>query len=129
MSDNDQRPYHRGLNRTQRRLLLWLPLVGLWAVLFLVSKSPESDDRDWPSFVMMAVVGGLVFVGVWLAVMKLTTPKAAPEQTVDEKVAHSGGRAALIYGKEAPKTAEDQKSDAESEQAPESSPPEPPAEP
>lgn len=128
MSDNDQRPYHRGLNRTQKRLLLWLPLVGLWAVLFLVSKNPEGGARDWPNFVMMAVVGGLVYGGVWLAVMKLTTPKAAPEQTVDEKVAHSGGRAALIYGKEAPKAPEGTKSDAESEQAPETTPPKSPGE-
>jgi hypothetical protein len=91
------RPAYNGrqLTRTQKRVLLWLPLLGFWAVLLLVSGS-EEGGRDWGSVVMMGIVGGLAYVGLWVALLKIT---AKPQRPADDTPkGEPSSRAALIYG-------------------------------
>ncbi len=94
------------LSRGQKRVLLWLPIAGLWLVLLLISKNPEGG-RDWPSFAMLGVLGTAAVVGVWSGLLKLTESKQADEPDADE--AEPKSRAALIYGNsQAPKADDEQ---------------------
>jgi len=88
------------LTKKQRQILLWMPLVGLWALLLVISRNPEGG-RDWPSFFMMGILGSLVYVGLWSALIKITCPKPQPSRGVDETLAEGKTRASLIYGDDA----------------------------
>jgi len=103
---NRARNSGRQLTRNQKRILLWMPLLGFWAVLFLVSRGEESG-RDWANILMMGVVGGLVYVGLWFALLRLTggpQDSGPKEETGPVRVS----RASLIYGPAAHKGGEPQ---------------------
>lgn len=100
---NRARANGRQLTRNQKRILLWMPLLGFWAVLLLVGRGEESG-RDWANIAMMGLVGGLVYVGLWFALLRLTgkpETSGAQEESVPARVS----RASLIYGS-APKRAD-----------------------
>ncbi len=102
MAGQGSSEHGRGLTARQRRILLWMPLAGLWLVLYLISANPETGGRDWSSLAMMAVVGGLVYAGIWLALMRMTGGGGGPERSTQEKLQDVGSRAALIYGDRKP---------------------------
>lgn len=97
MRSDDGKPTGRGLSRKQQRVLLWMPLIAVWLVLFMISEGPEGD-RDWPSLIMMWIVAGVVYTGVWFALIRITRPQRVDTRTTEEKLADTGSRAALIYG-------------------------------
>lgn len=98
MRHDDDRPTGHGLSRKQQRMLLWMPLIAVWLVLFMISERPEGG-RDWPSLIMMWVVAGAVYAGVWYALVQITRPQQVDTRSTEEKVAETGSRAALIYDK------------------------------
>lgn len=87
------RNHERGLTASQKRTLLWMPAVGLWLVLFLVSKNPEGG-RDWSSLLLLGAFGTVAYVIVWAGLMRLTDAKkrAAEKETAPKS------RAEAIYG-------------------------------
>ncbi|MDI9584214.1 MAG: hypothetical protein QM473_08355 [Acidobacteriota bacterium] len=88
------RNHERGLTASQKRTLLWMPAVGLWLVLFLVSKNPEGG-RDWSSFLLLGASGTVAYVIVWAGLMRLTDAK---KRKAAEKEAAPKSRAEAIYG-------------------------------
>ena len=68
-------------------------------MLFLVSRGPEGG-RDWPSLIMMLVVCGAVYVGIWIALTKITSPTKTKRLPTEQRAAQKGSRAALIYDRE-----------------------------
>ncbi len=92
----DERLAHR-LTRRQKRLLLWMPIVGVWLVLWVIARTPEGD-RDWPTFLALGLVASLVLAGLWLVTVRIIESKARDQRSTAEKVAQKGSRAALIYG-------------------------------
>ena len=98
MRNDDDIPTGHGLSRKQQRTLLWMPLIAVWLVLFMISEGPEGG-RDWPSLIMMWVVAGAVYAGVWFALVQITRPQQVDTRSTEEKLADTGSRAALIYDK------------------------------
>jgi hypothetical protein len=89
------RPRGATLSRTQMRLLLWVPLVGFWLVMLIISRSPEEGaPRDWASLAVMCVVGAAVYVPLWYALMRATQAGAVRTDGVSPPVS----RAAAVYG-------------------------------
>lgn len=93
----------RQLTRAQKRVLLWMPLLGFWAVLLLVGGNEESG-RDWANIAIMGIVGGLVYVGLWFALIRITSKPDRP--AVDSTDQPPASRASLIYGPQAKRPAE-----------------------
>lgn len=91
-----KRPTQR-LTWSQRWLSLWLPVVGVWLVLWVVAKSPEGS-RDWPTFLVMGITASAVLAGLWLVTVRMLESKAHDDRSAAEKLAEKGSRAALIYG-------------------------------
>ena len=105
MPGSSSRPPQVGLTPSQRRILLWMPLLAIEAVMYLVSK-PVDGPRNWGDMIVVWVFAGALYLGVWWA-MSLATRPAGPPPTTEEKVAERGSRAAVIYGKgEAPEDEE-----------------------
>lgn len=74
---------------------MWMPIIGFWCVLFLISKTAEGG-RDWSSFLMMGVAGTAALVFVWWALEKLTAAKRKLAEPAGDGAPVS--RAKLIYG-------------------------------
>lgn len=108
---NRARNNGRQLTRNQKRILLWMPLLGFWAVLLLVSRSEESG-RDWANILMMGFIGGLVYVGLWFALLRLTG-SSEDSGRQDEAGPTRVSRASLIYGSAARRDAGEQQDDAQ----------------
>ena len=83
------------LTRSQRRILLWLPIIGFWCVLTMIARRPEEGGIDWPSFLMMGITCTGVLVGLWFAMGKLVGAKRSKGADADQPVS----RAEMIYGK------------------------------
>lgn len=70
-----------------------MPAVGLWLVLFLVSKDPEGG-RDWSSWLLLGASGTVAYVIVWAGLMRLTDAKKRERR----RKAHQKSRAEAITG-------------------------------
>lgn len=70
-----------------------MPAVGLWLVLFLISKNPEGG-RDWSSLLLLGASGTVAYVIVWAGLMRVTDAK----KKAAEKEAAPKSRAEAIYG-------------------------------
>ena len=103
----DPKPPSRGLSPTQRRWLLWMPLISFELVMILIGK-PAEGSRDWASLFVFGVLLAAVYVGIWYALVRITAPKT--EATTEERLSSAGSRAALIYGGKESKPCEEDSS-------------------
>ena len=67
MSGPSPQPPAVSLTRSQRRILLWMPLLALEAVMYLVSK-PVDGPRNWGDMTVVWVFAGALYLGVWWAI-------------------------------------------------------------
>lgn len=86
--------HRRGLTARQKRTLLWMPVLGLWLVLLLVSKNPEGG-RDWSSFALLGFSGTVAFVIVWAGLMRMTDGK---KNASAQEASGPKSRAEAVYG-------------------------------
>lgn len=98
MTDGGHHRRGTTLTTLQKRLLLWLPLIGFWLVMVIVSRRPEEGaGHDWTACLISCVLGTAVYVPLWFALLRMVQAPKVTEGDA-EGAAEPKSRAAAIYG-------------------------------